>query len=232
MGSSVPFTVYDFFGYLSSGSALVALVDYSFGYQWLMKEKLPPAQWFLLLMLAYVVGHAVAHVSSLVLENILVVRVLGRPSDTLLEQVTERPIVQRLFGGYYRALPKETRERVRAQATSRGFFGSGESLFLHALPLVTRDDKSQKRLDEFRNLYGFARNMAFTLTVTATGLLVTAISQQNGSLMPLVEFSVVLAVTMLYRYLKFYRQYCYQLFVTYAELGELTKASVALGAAL
>lgn len=230
MGVSVPFTVYDFFGYLSSGSALVALVDYIFGYRWLLKEKLPPVQWVLLVMLAYVAGHPVAHVSSLVLESCSVGLVLGRPAEILLGRPPKSRVLGRLFRGYFRALPKETRDRVRAQATSRGFFGDGEALFLHALALVTKDVRSQNRLDEFRNLYGFARNMALTLMVTGMVLLVTSLSNSKRPLIPWAVFSVGLGVTMLYRYLKFYRQYCYQLFVTYAELGDLETNPVALGA--
>lgn len=74
--------------------------------------------------------------------------------------------------------------------------------------------------------------MAFTLTVTGAGLLMAAISQHDLSVMPWVVFSALLALAMLYRYLKFYRQYCYQLLLTYAELGELKSGALALGAAI
>lgn len=227
----IPFTVYDFFGYLSSGAVLVALGDFGLGYHEVFKEKLPPAMWALLIMLAYVTGHAVAHLSSLMIENFFVVRVLGRPADVLLAKGARIGVARRLFSGYFRPLPEETRQRIHAQASARGFVGTGESLFLHALPLVAKEEKNQKRLDEFRNLYGFARNMAFTLALSGVGLFVIAIRSKNSSLSPLAICSVLLSIVMLYRYLKFYRQYCYQLLIVYAELIDL-KPDAAISAAV
>ena len=216
--SSVPFTVYDFFAYLSSGTVLVALADYISGEQWLLREKLPPGAWVVLLILAYVTGHAVAHLSSIVFEQGLVQRVLGRPSATLLSGHTKNKAAAFLFRGYYRPLPETTRSRLQAQATLRGFAGEGEALFLHALAVVTKDERSQKRLDEFRNVYGFARNMAFSLLVVAIALGAGFSLRHRLVDAEWTALSAVLGVIMLYRYLKFFRQYSYQLFLTYAEL--------------
>lgn len=221
----IPFTVYDFFGYLSSGAVFVALGDFTLGYHAVFKDKLPPAMWAILVMIAYVTGHAVAHLSAILFENIFVTRILGRPSETLLAQSSRGWVLRRLFSNYFRPLPKETRERIREQAALRGFGGTGESLFLHALPLVVRDEKNQKRLDEFRNLYGFARNMAFTLIITSLVLYGSVVQTNQTSIRPLAACAAALAVIMLYRYLKFFRQYSYQLFVTYAELNDARSSS-------
>jgi hypothetical protein len=223
--SSVPFTVYDFFAYLSSGTVLLALVDYVSGQRWLLKQNLPPGQWILLLILAYVTGHAVAHISSSVFEQGLVQRVLGRPSSTLLGSAPRNRLYAILFRGYYRPLPKETRDRIYAQASARGFSGHGEGLFLHALGVVTKDERAQKRLDEFRNVYGFARNMAFVLIVVAIVFAITSVVGHKPADMEGVWIAAPLGITMLYRYLKFFRQYSYQLLFTYAELTETKSAT-------
>ncbi len=72
----LPFTVYDFFAYLSSGSVLVATVDYVFGDKWVLKEHVPPAFALIMLFLSYVCGHAIASVSAPLLEALLVGRAL------------------------------------------------------------------------------------------------------------------------------------------------------------
>ncbi|MBI5251581.1 MAG: hypothetical protein HY912_18985, partial [Desulfomonile tiedjei] len=71
----------------------------------------------------------------------------------------------------------------------------------------------------FRNIYGFARNMALAFLVAA-GLL--AWSKWVGD-KPLsiswITLSIGFGIGMLYRYLKFFRQYSYQVLITYAELS-------------
>ncbi|MBI5248164.1 MAG: hypothetical protein HY912_01605, partial [Desulfomonile tiedjei] len=149
--SKIPFTVYDFFAYLFAGSVLVAAVDCRYGYQWLLQKE-PRAVFIIFLLgLAYVSGHLVAHLSSWLLEQLFVAKVLKRPSRTLMGE-PPAPILGRLFPGYYKALPQETQQRIKIQSQRKGFEGSGESLFLHAYAVVTADERVQRRLDEFRNI--------------------------------------------------------------------------------
>src|SRR5438445_11309691 len=122
-----------------------------------------------MLILSYVSGHAIASVSAPLLEELLVGRALKRPARTLMGETGPR-FFHVLFRGYYRSLPVETRGRVGAQAKARNFAGVGESLFLHAYALVTKDVKLQERLDQFRNLYGFARNMSLSFLASAVVL--------------------------------------------------------------
>lgn len=214
--SKIPFTVYDFFAYLSSGSVILATVDLFYGEQWLLRHEIGLVLGVFLVFLAYVTGHVVAHFSSLVLEHLLVDKVLRRPARALLgEKAPALPGI--LFPGYYRALPQETRKRIAARATERSLSGSGEGLFLHAYSVVTRDDRAQQRLDEFRNLYGFARNMAMAFFVAAV-LLAVAVPLKRVPTYWWAAVAVFFGLTMLYRYLKFFRQFSYQLLITYAEL--------------
>jgi hypothetical protein len=226
---SLPFTVYDIIAYLSSGTVVVALADYVSGQHWLSKDKLPPGQWVLLLIFAYVVGHVVAHLSTVIFEQGLVQGWLKRPSRILMGSRPDSRIAAFVFRGYYRSLPEETRNRILAQAQARGFAGEGEGLFLHAYAIITKDERSQKRLDEFRNIYGFARNMAFSLLVAALILGITFLLRRNPTDGSWSLLSAAMGITMLYRYLKFFRQYSYQLFVTYAEQVDLKAGSAATG---
>ncbi len=214
----IPFTVYDFFAYLSSGGLVVAAVDYTFGYQWLLLHRIGLPLGLLLTFLAYISGHVVAHFSSFFLEQLLVHRLLRSPSRCLLGEGPPQ-YLSRLFPGYYRALPAVTRERIRQRAASMGAQNvAGESLFLHAYAVVARDKDSQDRLDEFRNLYGFARNMTLSFMVT---FLVFLAGTSFRGLPPSGVWSLLslgFGVVMLYRYLKFFRQFSYQLLITYAEL--------------
>jgi hypothetical protein len=222
---NIPFTVYDFFAYLSSGSVIVAAIDYLYGYQWLMQDEISTPLALLLIFLSYVTGHVVAHASSLLLENLFVDRILRRPSLTLMGDTSRRRL-RFFFPGYYRALPKETQERVRAQARQRAFSGSGEALFMHIYGVVVQDESIRKRLDEFRNLYGFSRNLAFAFLAVALMFgLGTHWSDKPPSLWWSV-IAVVIGLSMLYRYLKFFRQFSYLLFITYAELPRPNKKGV------
>ena len=222
--SRIPFTVYDFFAYLASGAVVVGAVDCLYGYQWLLQPNIGVVLAVFLVFAAYVAGHAVAHLSSLFLEQLFVDKLLKRPSRALMGEPT-RCYIAWLFPGYYRALPESTQQRIWMQARGRGFSGSGEGLFLHVYAVATQDERVQRRLDEFRNLYGFSRNLSFSFLVVA---LLLACGACWGNRPPSHWWAVLTAaagVTMLYRYLKFFRQYSYQLFVTYAELppGKGTK---------
>ncbi len=215
--SKIPFTVYDFFAYLSSGALLVAAFDFAIGYQWLRQANLSIPIALLLTFSAYLTGHLIAHVSKVLLEEILVTKCLGRSAAILLAPKTETKRAK-LFPGYHKPLPIDLQKRVADRAAQRGVTSTGEALFLHAYGVVTQSKDAQARLDEFRNLYGFCRNTALSLVAVT---LVLTIGYFIHDLPPnpwLLAFPAVFSFGMLYRYLKFFRQFSYQLLVTYAEL--------------
>ncbi len=135
----------------------------------------------------------------------------------------ESKLRRMLFPGYFTALPKEVRERINEQKIKYGFGGKSESFFLHAFSIVTKDIRARDRLDQFRNLYGFARNMTMALFSVAIFLFVD-MRFAEGSVVKSswIVISLLLGVGMLYRYLKFYWQYSYQLFVVYSEVEQET----------
>ncbi|WP_041855483.1 hypothetical protein [Candidatus Korobacter versatilis] len=213
----IPFSVYDFFAYLSSGATVLAAFDYVSGLHILERTQVGVALGVLLVVLSYVVGQIVAHFSSFILEQLVVSRILTRPTDLLLAEGKTKGLRPLVFPNYFRPLPKETQIRVWDAADRRKGPAKGEGLFLHAYAVVTRNDKAQARLDEFRNQYGFARNMAFALLFDAIVIAVQRVSN------PTLQWHWALAaafcgIALFYRYLKFFRQYSYELLLRYAEL--------------
>ncbi len=68
----IPFSVYDFFAYLSSGAVWLVTADYIFGTGLLDREKINPVLGVVLVILAYVSGQVVSHFSSFLFEHVLV----------------------------------------------------------------------------------------------------------------------------------------------------------------
>lgn len=214
----IPFSVYDFFAYLSSGAVLIATADYVFGLGFLAEKDIGPVLATFLIILAYVCGHIVAHFSSFVLEQVLVGQILKRPAALLLGEPPLWTGFAWIFPNYFRAFPQETRRRISQKAELRGFEGKGEGLFLHAYPIVTSSSELQSRLDGFRNQYGFARNMSFAFFIASGTILVAHRYATHPIRLRWAIFAAAGAVTLLFRYLKFFRQYSYELFLRYAEL--------------
>jgi hypothetical protein len=214
----IPFTVYDFFAYLSSGTVVLATVDYVWGLGVLERKEVGPVLSIVLVILAYLTGHIVAQFSSLLFEHTVVKRILKRPLTLLLGGKPRWIAFKWIFPNFHRPFPKSTQRRISEQAASRNFTGEGEGLFLHAYSLVTTNERRQARLDDFRNQYGFARNMSFAFLVAATAIVVTHFYGVHPVRMRWAALTAFASVSLFYRYLKFFQQYSYELFLRYAEL--------------
>lgn len=171
-----------------------------------------------LVVFAYVCGHIVAHFSSFAMEQVLVSRLLKRPSSILMGETPRRRIFRWVFPNYFRPLPGQTQRRVHEQAEARGAKSTGEALFLHAYPVVTSNGSIQARLDDFRNQYGFARNMSFAFVVSAITVVIAHRLAYHPVRLRWAVLSALAGAALFYRYLKFFRQYSYELLVRYAEL--------------
>lgn len=231
--SRIPFSVYDFFGYLASGFLVLAALDLVFTGGSVIRSDMQLLPGLFWLVVAYVTGHMVANISSFFLERLLVQRFLGRPHQVLFETLAPRKWT-RLFPGYHEPLPKETRERVLKKADERaGITQPGPGLFLHCFAFVRGDEDARARLDSFLSLYGFSRNVA---TAAAIAVLVFAADLISADSVEVafrsVEFrwavaAAIAAVGLLYRYLKFFRLYSVEVFVRYAEFEPSTSAGSA-----
>ena len=164
----LPFSVYDFFGYLSAGFVLLVGLAAAFTGSESWQQTPGATVGLLLVVVAYTAGHVIANVSGYLIEGTLVRRVLGTPSTVLFQE--HRPQWAKLLPGYYRPLPPEQRQRVLSTCCrSRHHQSRRGSL----LPLFRRrkgarihDDAAQ----HFLNLYGFCRNMAVSTFIVAIAL--------------------------------------------------------------
>lgn len=218
----IPFSVYDLFGYLTSGFLVMAAIDYAFHGGWLLRPDIELVYGVLWVVVAYITGHILANVSGYLLESKIVRRVLRSPEETLFSD--NRPKWSRIFPGFYTSLPLETRTRVLQKAEGKaGIRQPGRGLYYHCFAIVKRNEACMTRLNTFLNLYGFCRNVCLSLVVVTILLLIgRAFDSQNssvlsrGGLCPLISFAA--SIGMFYRYLKFFRHYTVEVFVTYAEL--------------
>jgi hypothetical protein len=108
----IPFSVYDFFAYLSSGAVWVVTADYVLGTGLLTQKEITPVFGITLIIFAYVCGHIVAHLSSFIMEHLLVGRLLKRPASTLMGDAPRWRILAWIFPNYFRAFPEQTQRRV------------------------------------------------------------------------------------------------------------------------
>jgi hypothetical protein len=216
----LPFTVYDFFGYLSAGFVLLVGIAAAFtdSESW---QRTPGAGIALLLIvMAYTTGHVVANVAGYLLESAFVRRMLGPPNKVLFSEGKSR--WARLFPGYFRPLVSEQRERVMARAAIRGITEPGEGLFYHCFSAAKEDATTMARLETFLNLYGFSRNMSLATLIVAGCLAAGSLSgnAKTGMLIApgwWAAAALAASLGLLYRYLKFFRHYSVEVFVSYAE---------------
>ena len=219
--NKIPFSVYDFFGYLATGFLMLVAAAYATGRVDLLREQPSLVIGFFWIVVAYVVGHIVAHIASAFLEETVLRRGLGSPEEHLLA-AKKAGWRARIFPGNFKPFPTATQQRVLAKAQQHGVTASDRSFFFHCHPLVKRDQATLERLNSFLNLYGFSRNLCMALMLTVPLLLYSAVwgSDCGFKRGPLLwaAIALVAAIGMFYRYLKFFRHYTVEVFTTYAEL--------------
>ena len=222
MLNKIPFGLYDFLGYLASGLLIVVGMELVLGFPPILARSLTVVETAVLVLSVYVAGQAIATPAKLVLEDGLVDKVLKRPSVNLFRD--KRPRIGRfLFPGYYQELPKDRRQKVLARAKEEGITKTGEELFLHVRYSsdIRNEEVVMSRLNTFLANYGFARNLAFTSLIVGAAILVMTLFAESSD-PGLVKYGIlalVAGVLLIYRYLKFFRQYSYEMFNSYAKVG-------------
>lgn len=219
----IPFDPYDFFGYLASGLVVLVGMDLTFGFPNILGQELGAVESFILLLTVYVTGQIVATPAKGLFEDLVVGLLLKRPSINLFRPIPPK-ILRWIFPRYFAPLPELTRTRILSRASAGGVPETGEGLFLHVRynPAIRGDEKLMKRLDSFRDKYGFNRNLSFSslsvgiaLTIEARLDSVTDSSPEKYGLAAL-----AVGIFLFYRYLKFFRQYSYELFNAYGRLTQ------------
>jgi hypothetical protein len=210
----IPFNVYDFFGYLAAGFTLLVFVDASLADPALWDLDLTLSRGITLTVAAYVTGHLVAHLSSTLLQDFFVRRVLGSPAAVLLGARSSG--WRHLFPGYFAPLPPE----VVARLGSPGWtVGAAEAAYTRAFVSISMDADLREFLRTFLNLYGFARNMSLTFLIGAVLLAVASFAPGRTIPIWMPAAAAGVSVGMFYRYLKFYRYHAWTLLLLYAEDG-------------
>lgn len=213
MKNYFPFTDYDFYAYLTSGTLLLAVFDLIFdGAKLLTRPSWTVVQIVAAVSAAYVTGHIVAMFSQLVIERFAVSTLLTKPIQLQLGYARanwlER-LLGVLVGRYYEPLTADVRTKIitEAQAAlSKPSDGalSAEDVFQVGFRRSFAVEDARARIDSFLNQYGFCRNIAFTALVALLLFCWQAYSAggQGGAL--LITAAAVVFVTMFVRFIKFY----------------------------
>lgn len=166
---------YDIFGYLAPGLVLLVVCDLTFGTT-VFANGMTVTTGALVVMAAYVVGHATAAGAAFFWDRILVRGVMGTPTEILMRKRVKGGFAWRkwFFSGFFDPLPTKVRKRVpsRAGFTEQAFDRApndhwGEKVFARAWPIIKRDPVPYGRMESFLRLYGFRRNISFVAFVVA-----------------------------------------------------------------
>ena len=215
----IPFDPYDFFGYLTSGLLVVVGMDLVLGFPKIIDQELTAVEAAVLILAVYVAGQLIATPAKALLEDTVVDKLLQRPNVNLFRR--KMPWIRwLLFPGFYKPLPDAIQQKVLIRAESEGVKETGETLFLHVRydARITGNERLMAKLSSFLNKYGFARNLAFVGILVGIALVVKYYFNPSPTFLQYGLSALVGAVLLFYRYLKFFRQYSFEMFNVYAGL--------------
>lgn len=216
-----PFSLYDFFSYLSAGAIWLISIDLIFNTGWLVAKQPNIVEVIFFVVIAYVIGHINSHLASGLFEKWLVAA-LGYPSLNLF---IPRQKYNRFFKSFQKPLPEEfAKQIILKYKEDTGKEQPGESMFLHCYHIVKETcPQTYARLETFLSLYGFSRNISFALLFV--GLIAMTTSFYTCHL--LLTISGVIAIfgsyIMLLRYLKFFRHFAIEVFSTYGTSNKMSQ---------
>ncbi len=220
----IPFSIYDFFGYLASGFLILCAADYAFDGEWLLRKELWTVHVVFWTLLSYIIGHIIANISSFLFEYKFLREILISPEETLFDEQKRGGFWPCIFPIFYRPFPMETKRRVLEKAKAAGIERPGRGLFSHCLSIVMGQSHTLERLGTFLNLYGFSRNISMAallaVPILIAGMIKTGF-EANKLYWLIVGF--VIFIGMFYRYLKFFKHYTEEVFRAYAEMPAPTQ---------
>jgi hypothetical protein len=222
--SAIPFTLYDFFAYLSTGALWLLGIDYAFAMGWILGKEVGTGQTVVWVIVAYVLGHVNSHWSAWLFENKFVEHGLGYPSVNLFARSAagRRAIVRRLFAHYLTPFPRQTAEDILdAYERLSKHREPGNAMFNFCFSVVKTSPVAYGRLQTFLATYGFARNMSFATLCVAGFFLAAWFVRGVPHLRLLALACVATAIVLFYRYLKFFRIYSLEIFTTLLGLRDL-----------
>jgi hypothetical protein len=103
------------------------------------------------------------------------------------------------------------------KAASEGVNLTGEEFFSHVRygSQALTNTNLMANLGIFLGRYGFSRNLAFTSAIAGVAFLSKGLLLGNHDLVKYGVAALIAGVLLFYRYLKFIRQYSYELFSVY-----------------
>lgn len=208
MSKDFPFTNYDFYAYLTSGLLLLFAWDFIFnGANLFLRDDWSFVSSAAVVATAYVLGQIIAIPSSLIVEHFIVGTVIAKPITVQLSDSAKwyQKVLGFLVGRYYEPLNESMRDTVFSKAKEKLNIPEGEniknteSIFQVAYSAARKDEDVRTRMDDFRNQYGFARNLTFVMLVIIFFMYMQSmLTWQILALLILVTFLLFL------RFLKFY----------------------------
>jgi hypothetical protein len=218
MMKDFPFDPYDFFGYLATGLLILFGLQQVIGIPEIAGRDLKALDLTVVTLAAYVAGQITATPAKFFLEDFLARQLLRSPSVNLMQK--RRSVIWGvLFPEYFSSLPVTVQDKILAKASTEGLRKTtGEDLFLHIRfrDYIRSDDKLMARLGGFLNKYGFSRNLSFACLAAAVAILIVKPFNIDDPIVRYAMLGVATGVLLFYRFLKFYRQYSYELFNAYA----------------
>jgi hypothetical protein len=225
-----PLTDYDFYAYITAGMLLIAAADYSFTGGALVYRTdwkiIDAAFW---LAISYLAGHILAGPSAAFFEHLVVRRWMHAPA-TIQLGFKRRNLFERLLAALfgireYSALPVLLQAKIVGAAAkslkvSVQDIKDGDAVFHVAFPIARTSADTATRLDQFRNLYGMSRNMAFVALVAVVMLIVAWLRQGNVNAAWGAAGAALLSLGMFGRFLKFYSCFAVEVLRTYASKVE------------
>jgi hypothetical protein len=213
----IPFTSYDFWGYLTSGFGMLFVADYVADTHLLERGSWSLVESLVAIACAYMVGHVIAGLAAFFWENLLMRKWTGVPTNILMGAGPKGTwLMHKIAPTYYQAFDGSLRKRIADKAAADGVPAKGEGLFWAAFGATRDNDRAQARMSDFLNQYGLCRNLSFTACVCAVVLLYAAFTHRHPHDGWWAALAAFLGAAMYLRYMKFYRHYAIEVLTTYA----------------
>lgn len=213
-----PFDLYDIFGYLACGLLAVMGLEMTLGVPKVIGQTFTPVGLVALTIGAYVAGQLIDTPAKLILEKLFIKKILHSPSANLMIGSAQHRL-SCILPGYYEPLPNAIQEKIIGKTKSEGLESpNDELLFLHIRyrDYIRNDAPLMAKLQSFLNKYGFNRNLSFASLLFGIGVISVNGFDITTDQTKYAIMAIIASALLFIRYLKFFRQYTYELFNTYA----------------
>lgn len=207
--NKLPFSAYDFFGYLISGTIILVMFDNLIDQDLLKDGDLTAPQFAFWTMVAYACGHILATPAQVLIERLVTRRLLGHPTAIILG-IKKGPIKKLIFPGYFQQLPDSTCTRILSKLPQDLIKSSPEAIFYAAFSVSKTQSDTFTRMNSFLNMYGFSRNLSFASFLVLIVLSAVDLFQIRNIDSSYLIAACVSSLGLFYRYLKFYRLYTHE----------------------